>query len=131
MTGFKFSVNMIAVGSLLTLLIACYSLPVQAGSTVIDGPGFKVEKKSGWFGRKKTVYQDALGNGVEQKTGWFGRTQTHTRLFGSEVDRKGKNVMVSGPDGQPLISKKKTLLHGEETHVDANGLMKSVQTLFK
>ena len=128
----NFSLNGLAFMSFLLLLMVTYcSLPALASSTVIDGPGFQVSKKAGWFGRKQTTYQDALGNGVQKQTGLFGRTKTRTRVFGSEVDQKGKNIMVSGPNGQPLISKKKTLLHGEETHIDGNNIIQSVQSIFK
>src|SRR5690606_23779102 len=99
------------------------------GSTVIDGPGFKVEKHRGWFGRQRTTYQDAMGNKIEKKTGLFGRTSTNTKIFGSETVKNGNNITVNGPDGQPLITKKKTLFHGNETRVDGNGIFNSFKDL--
>lgn len=107
------------------------SVPVQADSTVVDGPGFKVEKKRGWFGRESTVYRDALGNEVETKTGFFGRKSTKTRMFGSEVVKKGSDVQVTGPSGKPLVTTKKTLFRGKQTHVDGNGIWSSLKDLFQ
>ena len=116
---------------LFLLMVLFYAgAPSQASSTVIDGPGFKVEKHRGWFGRQSTVYQDAAGNSIEKKTGLFGKTSTRTKIFGSETTKNGNNITVNGPNGQPLISKKKTLLHGEETHVDGNGIINSFKNLF-
>ena len=100
-----------------------------ADSTVIDGPGFRVESHRGWFGTKRTVYQDALGNAVEKKTGLFGGTREQTRLFGSEAVINGKNVTVTGSDGQPLVARKQTLFHGKETRIDGNGVLESLKRL--
>jgi hypothetical protein len=103
----------------------------HANSLTVDGPGFKVEKKHGWFGHNSTSYQDALGNKVEKSTGIFGRTTTHTKLFGSEAIKRGNNVEVLDTNGKPLVTTRRTLFHGKETHVDGNGIFQSVKDLFK
>jgi len=122
-------------GLLLALLASSLVLtdaqPAMANSTVIDGPGFKVEKKNGWFGRESTVYQDALGNAVERKTGFFGKKSSRTKLFGSEAVKKGDNVSVIGPDGKPLVTTKRTLFGGKQTHVDGNGIFQSLKDLMQ
>ncbi|HEY9744935.1 MAG TPA: hypothetical protein V6C99_01820 [Oculatellaceae cyanobacterium] len=101
----------------------------HADSTVIDGPGFKIEERKGWFGRKSTVYQDALGNTVERKTGLFGRSSNRTKIFGSEAVTKGNQVTVTAPNGKPLVQRKKTLFGGEQTHIDGNGIVESIKNL--
>jgi hypothetical protein len=123
----SFLILSVALCGLLTMTNA----PVHADSTVIDGPGFKIEKKKGWFGRQSTTYHDALGNEVEKKTGWFGRKTTSTKLFGSQAVQNGNNLTVNGPNGKPLITRKKTLFGGKQTHVDGNGIFQSVKDLFK
>lgn len=107
------------------------AVPALASSTVIDGPGFKIEKKRGWFGRESTVYRDALGNKVEKKRGLFGRTSTETNLFGNKAVRNRNNIQVTTPGGKPLITKKRTLFGGEQTHVDGNGIFNAVKDMFK
>jgi hypothetical protein len=116
-------------------LLSAGSLSVYADSTVFDGPGFKVENKTGWFGRKSAVYKDALGNTLEKKHGWFGQESTRTKIFGSEAVTStnpitGKSVVVNGPSGQPLVTTKRTLFGGKQTHVDGNGIFQSIKGLF-
>jgi hypothetical protein len=130
MAGLRLFKASVSLTALLVTVVAFSGLPGHAGSTVIDGPGFKVEKRQGWFGRKSSSYNDALGNTVEKKTGLFGRESSRTRVFGSEAVKNGNNIMVNGPDGQPLISKKKTLFGGEQTRIDGNGILDSIQQIF-
>jgi hypothetical protein len=115
----------------LAALVLTQAVAAYADSTTIDGPGFKVEKKNGWFGRKSTVYQDALGNRVEKKTGLFGRTSTKSKMFGSEAVKKGNDMTVTGPNGEALVTQKKTLFGGKQTHVDGNGIFQSLKGLFQ
>jgi len=127
-----FATKVLSISMILTFLTcAGVVLPVHASSLVVDGPGFKVEKKHGWFGRKDTSYQDALGNKVEKSTGFFGRTTTHTKLFGSEAIKSGNNVEVLDTNGKPLVTTRHTWFHGKETHVDGNGIFQSMKDLFK
>lgn len=127
---YKFTAQHLAASGLIVIGLLT-PLTALASSTVIDGPGFKVEKRQGWFGRKSSSYQDALGNKVEKNTGFFGRTSTHTKVLGTETIKNGNNVVVNGPNGQPLVSKKKTWFHGDETHVDGNGIVDSFKKLFQ
>ncbi len=115
-----------------TLALAL-SLPAHAkrNSVVIEGPGVTVEKKKGWFGTEKQVYQDALGNTYETKKGLFGRKSTQSNVFGSQVVRKGNRTEVTAPDGTPLVTKKKSWLKGEETRVNGNGMWSSLKQLFE
>jgi hypothetical protein len=105
--------------------------PAHASSVVIDGPGFKVEKKRGWFGRKSTSYTDMMGNTVEKRTGFFGRTSTRTKLFGNEARKSGNNVQVLDANGKPLVTTRNTIFHGKQTHVDGNGIFQSIKDMFK
>jgi hypothetical protein len=128
MAGMKQTLGVLTVMTALAVAVVG-NVPAHASSTVIDGPGFKVENKKGWFGRKTVGYEDALGNKVEKHTGFFGRTSTQTRVFGSEAIKNGNNITVNGPDGKPLVSQKNTLFHGKETHVDGNSILQSFKNL--
>lgn len=103
---------------------------VHANSIEVDGPGFKVANKTGWFGRHSTSYTDMLGNKVDRSTDFFGRTTTKTRVLGTETFKRGNNVSVIAPDGTPLVSTKKTWLGGRQTHVSGNGILQSFKGLF-
>lgn len=129
MAGLKKTSGAILLGLFCGAMLAS-SMPALADSTVINGPGFKIEKKHGWFGRKSTVYHDALGNEVETKTGFFGRKTTSTKLFGSQAVKSGNNVTVRGPHGEPLVSSKHTLFGGKQTQVDGNGIWHAVKNVF-
>ncbi|MCE3234401.1 MAG: hypothetical protein K0Q50_581 [Vampirovibrio sp.] len=119
------------IGLTMLSVIAMGTVPAFAGSLVVDGPGFKVEKSQGWFGTKSNSYQDALGNRVEKRTGLFGRTTTHTKVLGNEATVKpGNNVTVTDMDGNQIVRTKRTLFHGRETHVDGNGIFQSLKGLF-
>lgn len=130
MAGLQLFKASVFTAAFLMTVLAFSGMPSHASSTVIDGPGFKVEKRQGWFGRKSSSYQDAMGNTVEKKTGLFGRESSRTKIFGSEAVKNGNNIMVNGPDGQPLITKKKTLFGGEQTRIDGNGILDSVRQIF-
>ena len=113
------------------LIVAGSELPAHADSVVLDGPGFKVQNKTGWFGHKSTSYTDALGNKIERNHGWFGRQTTHTKVFGSEATvTNNHNVSVSGPNGTPLITHHHTWFHGEETHVNGDNIFHSLKGMF-
>jgi len=123
--GMYLTAALIVAGTMLSMA------PIaMAGSLVVDGPGFKVEKKQGWFGHNTSSYQDALGNKVEKKTGFFGRTTSTTRLFGSQVVKSGNNISVTDMSGNPLVTRRRTWFHGKETRVDGNGILHSVKGLF-
>lgn len=102
-----------------------------ADSVVIDAPGMKVEKRTGWFGAKSTSYQDALGNKVERNRGLFGRESTHTKVFGTEAITSPRETTVVDANGNPLVSTKKTWFHGKQTRVDGNAMLNSLRGLFQ
>jgi hypothetical protein len=116
----------------LSAVVSAYILiPVaHANSLEVDGPGFKMANKTGWFGRHSTTYTDMLGNKVDRSTGIFGRTTTKTRVLGTETYKRGQNISVTAPSGTPLISTKKTWLGGRQTHVSGNGIIESFKGLF-
>jgi hypothetical protein len=114
----------------LTVFLAT-SAPVWADSVVISGPGVKVENRQGWFGRKETSYQDAMGNVIEKKRGFFGRTSSRTRLFGSEATvSNGNNVTVRDASGNDLITTRRTLFGGKNTQVDGTRILESLKNVF-
>lgn len=105
--------------------------PVRADSVIINGPGVKVENRQGWFGRKETSYQDALGNVIEKKRGFFGRTSSRTRLFGSEATVSSRrNVTVRDANGNNLITTRRTLFGGRNTQVDGTRILESLKKVF-
>jgi hypothetical protein len=105
--------------------------PAQAGSTVVDGPGFHLEKRRGWFGRERHVYRDAFGNSIEDRTGFFGRKTTRAGLFGTQVEQNNRRLSVVDRDGKPLVSRRKTWFNGEDTYVDGNQIFHNVKELLK
>lgn len=118
--------------SVIAISLSMASVEADArGSVVVDGPGFKLEEKKGWFGTSRKTYKDALGNTVTVKKGLFGKETRESNLFGSKATQSGKNITVTGPNGQPLVTKKKTWFHGEQTHVDGNGIYQNVKEIFK
>lgn len=113
------------------VLISLLSGQALADSVVIDAPGMKMEKRSGWFGTKSTSYQDALGNKVERNRGLFGRETTHTKVFGTEAITSPRETTVVDANGNPLISTRKTWFNGKQTRIDGNAMMNSLKGLFE
>ncbi|MBY0402595.1 MAG: hypothetical protein K2X66_01755 [Cyanobacteria bacterium] len=96
------------------------------GITTVDGPGFKVETKRGWFGTSQKTYKDILGNTVVEKRDIFGRTKRETTILGKKtkstsVLNGNENAVINGPNGKPLIERKKSFFKGQETHIHADG----------
>lgn len=110
---------------LLASLINC----VHAESLILTGPGVKLEKRSGWFGRHSMSYTDALGNKVERSEGLLGRRTNRTRLFGAESSVTPRETRVVAPNGSTLIRSRNTWFHGKETQVDGSAILKSFQGL--
>lgn len=102
-----------------------------ADSLILEGPGMKVQNRTGWFGTKNTSYQDALGNQIQQDTGLFGRKRTQTRVFGTEAVRTPRETRVTDAQGNALLSTRKTLFRGKETRVNANAMMNSFKGLMQ
>ena len=127
----KQAISGILFGALCLALVIPGVALAERGSVVIDGPGFKVENKKGWFGRSEKTYKDAFGNTYVKKRGWFGREKTQQSLFGSQVVQNGKNMTVLGPNGKPLVEKKKSWLGGEQTHIDGTGIIENVKELLQ
>lgn len=126
---FSFGIIFALIGLFVFSEIASSS--AYASSFIFDGPGFKVQKKQGWFGTRSSTYQDALGNNLEQRKGFFGRTTSRTKLFGTEAIKSRNNVQVNDPSGRPIITSHRTIFSGNQTHVDGNGIMQSVRDLFR
>lgn len=120
-------VNKVLGVAMLLGLAMSGSLQAFADSTVIDGPGFKLQKSHGWFGRESHSYQDAMGNTLETKKGFFGCKSTRTKLFGSEAIKHGNNVSVKDANGNPLVSTRRTLFGGKQTRVDGNQILNSLK----
>jgi hypothetical protein len=117
---------------LLAVLVSSVAPLAHAGSLEVDGPGFKVQNKTGWFGTGGTSYTDALGNNVSRSKGLFGRTTTKTKILGAETYKRGQNVSVTGADGTPLITTHRGLfgIGGRTTHIDGNNIIRSFKGVF-
>jgi hypothetical protein len=117
---------------LITALFSSFMPMSHAGSLEVDGPGFKVQNKSGWFGTGGTSYTDALGNNVSRSKGFFGRTTTKTKILGAETYKRGQNVAVTGADGIPLITSHRGLfgIGGRTTHIDGNSIIHTFKGVF-
>ena len=115
--------------SLLAVLLISSVSSVYANSLEVDGPGFKMQNRTGWFGTRSTTYTDALGNKVNRSKGLF-RTTTRTSVFGTQTYKHGQNVSVTAPNGTPLISTKRTWFGGRNTKVDGNNILHSFSGLF-
>lgn len=107
------------------------SVQAERKSTVIDGPGFHMEEKRGWFGTTRRTYKDAMGNTVVEKKGPLGRKSSDRNIMGSRTVMDGNNVTVYGPNGAPMVVKKKSWLGGSETRIDGNGIWNNMRELFK
>ena len=116
----------------LSLLVSsCFFTPIaSANSLEVDGPGFKMAKRTGWFGQHSTVYNDMLGNRVERSTGILGRTTTRTRVFGTDAYHRGSTFSVTAPNGFSLINTHRSWLGGKQTRVDGNHILQSFKGLF-
>ena len=103
-----------------------------ANSLEVDGPGFNLKNKTGWFGNHSASYSDALGNGVSQSTNIFGRTTTKTQVFGTQAYKRGQNISVSAANGSPLLSTHRSWfgLGGRNTRIDGNNIIHSMKGLF-
>ncbi len=110
---------------LLASVIEC----VQAESLILTGPGMKVEKRNGWFGRNSVSYHDALGNKVERSQGLFGRQTNRTSVFGAQAVVSPRETSVIAPNGTPLIRSRKTWFHGKETQVDGSAILNSFKSI--
>jgi hypothetical protein len=96
------------------------------GSTVIEGPGLKIETKRGLFGSQEQVYQDALGNRITRKRGWFGRENTDSNILGAKITRNGRRTQVLAPNGTPIITRNRGWFGAETTNINANGLLQGL-----
>lgn len=114
------------------LLISNFVAVSFANSLEVNGPGFNLKNRSGWFGRHSSSYSDALGNGVSRSTNILGRTTTRTQVFGTQAYKHGQNVSVTAADGSPLVSTRRSWfgLGGRNTRIDGNNIINSVKGLF-
>jgi hypothetical protein len=119
-------------GVVIAAMVGIIGMPVstfaERNKITVTGPGFKMEKKRGLFGRESSSYSDALGNSYSHKDGWF-RDTTESSLFGSRVTQRGNNTTVTGPDGQPLVVRKRSWWRGNETQVDGNRIFDNIRTI--
>jgi hypothetical protein len=103
-------------------------------TTKVVGPGVTVEQEHTWWGGTRQKYNDALGNHyTHQKSGWFGlgKERTDASVMGSHVKQVGNNVEATGPNGKPMLVKKRTWYGRETTVIDANSILNNGKHLFQ
>lgn len=121
--------KVLSLALLSTVLLSSISLTCSAKreNTVISGPGFKIERKKGWFGTYKNTYSDALGNNYSKSKGLFGRTRSDHNLFGGHVVSKGQNTTVTGLNGKPYVTTKRSWFKGKQTNIDTNAMIEDAK----
>jgi hypothetical protein len=102
----------------------------QRGTTTIQGPGFKMEQRNGWFGTQQNVYSDVLGNRVEQKQGWFGRRQNNTQILGNRLQRDNRGTTLTDNNGNVILKRRRGWLGGEDTTINTDGIFQRMKNVF-
>jgi hypothetical protein len=100
------------------------------GNTRIEGPGFKVERRNGWFGTQQNVYSDVLGNRVEQKTGWFGRKRTDTQVLGNRFSQDNWGTSLKDNKGNVIVERRRGWFGRRTTTVNTNPLFNRLKNTF-
>jgi len=101
-----------------------------AASLRVEGPGFDVSHGKGWFGRENVRYYDALGNHVDAHKGFFHRNTSDLSMFGTRLHQSPRHLSVRDNTGTTMVSQHQTFFHGNDTVINGNSILHSVQGLF-
>lgn len=131
--------NRLRIAHLLTLL-CLGSLSIPAAEALPqnfefrDGQGEEIKIESGWFGRKKKVVKDRMGNKFESKNGLFGSSSTEASVMGNSIKRKKGLFGTSNIEGSTIfgdkVTTKKGLFGRRTTSVDVSGSAAVLKGLF-
>lgn len=122
--------NRLRIAHLLTLLcLASLSFPaamaLPQNFEFRDGQGEEIKIENGWFGRKKKVVKDRMGNKFESKRGLFGSSSTEASVMGNSIRRKKGLLGTSNIEGSTIFGDKVTTRKGlfgrRTTSVDVSG----------
>lgn len=99
-----------------------------------DGQGEEIKIENGWFGRKKKVIKDRMGNKYESKKGLLGGTSTEASVMGNSIKRKkgifGRTELEGSTIFGDKITTKKGLFGGRTTSVDVSGSAAMIKGFF-
>lgn len=122
---------------LIVLSIATLSIPAVYAAPqsfeITDGQGEVVKVERGWFGSKKKVVKDRMGNGYSSKKGLFGTTEQEGSVLGNSFKRKKGFFGRSDIQGSTIfgdkVTTKKGLFGQRKTTVDVSGSAAMIKTL--
>jgi hypothetical protein len=115
---------------LMALLLGVSPMPAahaQRGTTTLQGPGFKMEQRNGWFGTQQNVYSDVLGNRVQQKRGWFGRRSNQASILGNQVQRDNRGTTITDNQGNVVVKRRRGWFGREDTTINTDSLFQQLK----
>lgn len=102
--------------------------------SIKDGFGEEVQIKHGWFGTKKKVVKDALGDSYVQNQGLFGGSNKEVNVLGNSFKNKKGVFGGSQTEGSTILGDKVTTKKGifgrRTTSVDLSGSASALKSLF-
>lgn len=126
--------TLFALPLLLSLIFVSPALARGNDWTITDGMGEELQVKNGFFGKKKTIVKDRMGNGFKKETGLLGGTTTEASVLGNGFKKKkgifgGSDISGSTIFGD-TVQTKKGIFGRRKTTVDLSGTSKLVQSFF-
>ncbi len=131
--------NRLRISQVVVLLsLSALCLPAVSAAPqsfdIKDGMGEEVKMQQGWFGTKKRMVKDRLGNGYASKKGLFGTTETEASVLGNSIKRKKGFFGTNDIEGSTIfgdkVSTKKGLFGRRTTTVDVSGSSAVLKSLF-
>ena len=123
-----------AMPLLLSLIFVSPAIARGNDWTITDGMGEELQVKNGFFGKKKAVVKDRMGNGFKKETGIFGGSTTEASVLGNGFKKKkgifgGSEIAGSTIFGDS-VQTKKGIFGRRSTTVDLSGSSKLIQSFF-
>lgn len=113
--------------SVLVLTTVATKSYAERESTVISMPGMKYEEKRGWFGTRKKVYRDVLGNTSSQSKNMFGQTTQDHNVFGFHAQKRPGMTQLTTPSGKSLYQQKRGWFGKKETVIEGGAILDEVK----
>jgi hypothetical protein len=113
--------------SLLMLSLISSNAYAERESTVIHMPGMKYEEKRGWFGTRKKVYRDVLGNTSSQSKNLFGQTTQDHNVFGFHAEKRPGKTQITTPSGKSIYQQKRGWFGKKETVIEGGAILDEVK----
>ncbi len=118
------------LGSLILMVLCSAAFSVayaERESTVINMPGVKYEEKRGWFGTRKKVYRDVLGNTSTQSKNMFGQTTQEHNVFGFQAEKRPGRTHITTPSGKAIYQQKRGWFGKKETVIEGGAILDEVK----